>query len=268
MESSFGPVSTRSNDGTSRPVPLIPVMPDRGPINISDNLALPKFNGYSQKDARKFLAEFGSYVNFHGIGDDVQRKIAASHLHLQGPALVWFGQLSEATKTSWTAVEADCKQVYSNRSPLDPAMVMESALFNALRLSPSQPLEDFYSIILEKGRKLGKPERDLMDKFIGGLPPNLAVYVRVRGCLGFSDTLVTAQTVEAYGFRDKDFLPPSIGCGGTPYTDTACAMSVQSPASPPLESLTLEVQRLGSVVSQLLKDRTPRLPHVRESGTV
>lgn len=37
-----------------------------------------------------------------------------------------------------------------------------------------QPLEDFYSIILEKGKKLGKPERDLMNKFVDGLPQQLA----------------------------------------------------------------------------------------------
>lgn len=64
-----------------------------------------------------------------------------------------------------------------------------------------QPLEDFYSIILEKGKKLGKPERDLMNKFVDGLPQQLAFYVRAGRCTTFAETLTAAKTGEAFGYR-------------------------------------------------------------------
>lgn len=89
-----------------------------------DKPFLRKFSGYSHEDATKFLSEFISYCVFHDLNASEPRKIAAFHLHLQGLAFVW--------------------------------LIMESAMFDSLRLAPSRPLENFYSVILEKGRKLEK----------------------------------------------------------------------------------------------------------------
>ena len=65
---------------------------------------------------------------------------------------------------------------FSNTS--DPIYISESALFDKLTLGPQQPIEEFHSLVSEKGHQLGKPERDIISKFIQGLPDQLAFFVR------------------------------------------------------------------------------------------
>lgn len=52
---------------------------------------------------------------------------------------------------------------------------------NSLTLTPNQMLSDFYSIFLEKGKKLGKPERDHMNKLIEVRQVQL-VAAAIRAC--------------------------------------------------------------------------------------
>ena len=41
-----------------------------------------------------FLAEFESYLSLSAIAPDLPRAVAAIHLHLTGPAPIWFNNLS------------------------------------------------------------------------------------------------------------------------------------------------------------------------------
>lgn len=52
---------------------------------------------------------------------------------------------------------------------------------NSLTLTPNQMLSDFYNIFLEKGKKLGKPERDHMNKLIEVRQVQL-VAAAIRAC--------------------------------------------------------------------------------------
>lgn len=231
------PWSVRTPANTSTPVVS---RPNKQVINVptcGDKLSLRKFSGYSHEDAAKFMAEFNSYCVFHDLDANEARKIAAFHLHLQGPALVWFGQLSEFIRTSWRIVSSEFQRTYTSKSPLDPTLIMESAMFNSLCLSPTQPLEDFYSIILEKGRKLGKPERDLMNKFVEGLPQQLAFYVRAGRCTSFADTLTAAKTGEAFGYRQ------------TPAS--TAAIRTQSASDVSMNFIVKELSRLSTAVQHL-----------------
>ena len=47
-----------------------------------------------QEDASKFLVEFESYLTLSTIEPDSPRAVAAFHLHLTGPALIWFNNLT------------------------------------------------------------------------------------------------------------------------------------------------------------------------------
>ncbi|OWF47601.1 hypothetical protein KP79_PYT05689 [Mizuhopecten yessoensis] len=121
---------------------------------------------------------------------------------------------------------------------------MESALFDSISLLPSQLLEDFYSIILEKGRILGKPERDLINKFTSGLPPALAFHARVSRCETFSVVLTVAKTGEAFGFR-------------TPTNSISTSTPVREINTSPAYSgacLAQEVRQLSAVVEKLVLD--------------
>jgi len=144
------------------------------------------------------------------------------------------------TKLSWQVVEADFEHTYISISPMDPSLIMAAAMFDSLQLSPAQQLEDFHSVIWEKGKKLGKPERDLLNKFIDRLPPQLAFFVRAGRCSKFSDALNIAKTGEAFGYRGNTISSAnSIGV-------------VKKGDNPSLSSLTQEVQNLSSIVQQLV----------------
>ena len=221
-----------------------------------DKLSLRKFSGYSHEDASKFLDEFTSYCVFHDLNSNESRKIAAFHLHLQGPALVWFGQLHDYIRKSWHAVEGAFHRTYTSKSPLDPTLIMESAMFDSLRLAPSQPLEDFYSVILEKGRKLGKPERDLMNKFVEGLPHQLAFYVRVGRCYTFADTLTAAKTGQAFGYRQVQ--PTTAAIRTQPSSDMNFVVQELSRLSTAVQQLALPDSH-GRQLSQRM-DSAPQHP--------
>lgn len=51
-----------------------------------------------------------------------------------------------------------------------------------------------------------KPERDLMNNFVEGLPHQLAFYVRAGRCSTFTDTVTAAKTGETFGYCQ---VPPS-----------------------------------------------------------
>jgi hypothetical protein len=55
------------------------------------------FAGYPRDNGNKFLKEFESFAILYELDDDDgddSRKLAAFHLHLQGPALTWSNGLA------------------------------------------------------------------------------------------------------------------------------------------------------------------------------
>jgi len=181
------------------------------PAMSSEKVTLRKFSGYSHEDGDKFLKEFDSYTTFSGLYLDPTpaRKIAAFHIHLSGPALVWFYSLTAEAKLSWDTLECVFRQKYIIKDRLDPTIMTESTLFHKIKLLPNQLLEDYHSLILGKGNKLGKPERDMLYQFIDGLPPSLAFFVRAGMCSTLDSALSSAQAGEAAGYRTNFPFAPA-----------------------------------------------------------
>lgn len=120
------------------------------------------FYGYSSEHAAKFLSEFRSFCTLQNLIDE-KRIIAAFHLHLRGPALIWFSTLNESNKVLWTVLQEAFQNRYISRDICDPSIIAESAMFDALH--PTMAIETFHGQVLEKGSKLDKQERDLTSKF-------------------------------------------------------------------------------------------------------
>ncbi len=76
------------------------------------------------------------------------------------------------------------------------------AAFDNLRLQSHQAIEEFHSIVLEKGSRLGKTERDMTNKFLMGLPDRLAFFVRAGRVTTFREALHSAKIGEAHGYRN------------------------------------------------------------------
>lgn len=166
-------------------------------------VSLSKFNGYSYEDGKTFLTEFTSYCTFNSIFDDA-RRIAAFHLHLEGPAKIWYNSLDANIKRSWINLYQHFVNQYANLNVFDPAMIVEAEVFESLTLMPHQQIEDFHSKILEKGTKLQKSQRDMISRFVNGLPKHLAFFVRTKNLTSLNDALTSAKLGEAYGYRDEN----------------------------------------------------------------
>ncbi|MES9904352.1 MAG: hypothetical protein ABW168_16955 [Sedimenticola sp.] len=165
-------------------------------------VSIPKFCGYTHEDPARFIDTFRSYCLLSGIDRDEPRKIAAFHLHMAGPALSWFNSLLNQSKANWTALHHAFTSYYiPNDNSVDAGMLAESAAFDALYLQPRQHIEDFYSAVVDKGMKLKKPDRDIISKFVNGLPHQMAFFVRAGKAQTLRDALQAAKIAEAYGYR-------------------------------------------------------------------
>jgi hypothetical protein len=91
---------------------------------------------------------------------------------------------------------------YINFSVQHPSVVIESELFQNLRLLPGQNIEDYYSQVVEKGSILKKPDFEI--KFIQGLPDKLAFYVSICNPENSNAALTFAKAGEAYKYRDNE----------------------------------------------------------------
>lgn len=237
------------NDNTDSSPPSEEGYPGQSPFivipPISDRVPMRKFGGYTHEEGTKFLEEFESYITFNGLHFDPspQRKIAAFHMHLIGPARVWFHALDSASKSSWTELEKAFREKYTVTDSLDPALLVESASFHRLKWHPGQPLEEYHSIILEKGLKLGKPMRDMVYQFIEGLTPSLAFFVRSGMCTDLQSALLRARSGEASGY-----------CNGVPgmlNPPLVAAVSKSETQKSDIEELKSQVQALTSLVQGL-----------------
>ncbi|CAG2192330.1 unnamed protein product [Mytilus edulis] len=108
-----------------------------------------EFSGYPQENAAKFMAEFESYSTLYDLLDS-KRKIAAFHLHLKGSALTWFNNVSKTTKSDWTLLSALFKRHYMDFTGQSSTMLMTNEIFQNIRLSSGQAIEDFYCNLVGK----------------------------------------------------------------------------------------------------------------------
>ena len=195
-------VSPPKFDSPISPVSFCP--PKLQSFNMEKLGQCRKFSGYSQDNASKFLSEFQSFATLHGLDNSPERKVAAFHLHLQGPALQWFDSLESVLKSSWDNLEPCFRKKYLELGWQSSTVMLESELFQKMSLLPGQSLEDYYSSLSEKGQILKKPDHELMVRFINGLPEKLAFFVRAGNHEDSSAALAAAKMGETFGYRLHD----------------------------------------------------------------
>lgn len=133
---------------------------------------ITKFAGHSHEDPNKLLDDLDSYLILHGIKMNVtDRRCVALHLHLTGPALSWYQRLDDQVKYNWQALRNAFLQRYND---MERTYSTDIEKFHSLTLKPAQHIEDFYSIVLNLGTRLQLGVRDIMYRFIAGLPERLS----------------------------------------------------------------------------------------------
>lgn len=145
---------------TSTPQRPVVVPQTVQPVHINNNntftdKVIAKFSGYMHEDSQKFIQDFESYCVLTNMDHRTEpaKAIVAFRVHLQGPARVWFDTASD--KSTLTGVKAQFMKEYCV-SDDNTKYMSETTAFDQLTLRPGQPLEDFHSIILEKGTLLHK----------------------------------------------------------------------------------------------------------------
>lgn len=217
-----------------------------GPKSIMERLGrCSEFSGYPQENGRKFLKEFESYAILHELDRyDQKRKLAAFHLHLKGPALTWFDSLSDETRESWEDVCVLFKGKFVNFQAQGANSLMHTEIFQSLTLTPGQSVDDFYCSVLEKGQLLDKPPHELMAKFIGGLPYDMAYFVRAGNPDDIQAALTAAKMAETCGYRKHELSVNAI---------TSTKPKYQTPPTPDpyteeIRSLKAQVKSLSEIV--------------------
>ena len=142
-----------------------------------NRIPLKRFCGYPREDAERFLSNFKAYATFSNLETNDRKQAAALQLHLEGPAQSWFASLKDDITCHWDSLCAAFRQKYIS-SDNRPILLVETEHFMNLRLQPHQQIEDHYSIIKDKGRRIHNTTQDILLKFTQGLPPQLAFFVR------------------------------------------------------------------------------------------
>ena len=232
---------------------LSPVIPDQAlgtlpfisrgePVMDTGRIALRKFYGYPSEDPDQFLLDFEAYCTFSRIVNDDCRKVAAFQLHLQGPAQTWFCCLDAEERCSWESVKTSFQDKYCiENNP--PVLLVETEQFSSLHLSQSQQIEDYFSKILEKGKKISKSDQEILLKFIQGLPAQLAFFVRAGNPADVHAALTSAKMGEAFGYR--------VTPGMTGDVATVAAASRED-SSDWITKLEQTVNKLGDTIERLL----------------
>lgn len=238
------------------------------PLNFLDSenmeyngkVSLAKFSGYPTEDAERFLSNFSAYCLFNKINVQDPRTVAAFQLHLQGPALTWFTCLTDTEKADWASV----KQLYRAKYLAEnnkPMLLVETEQFLNLRLLPHQQIEDYFSKIMEKGRRVNKSQQEIVLKFIEGLPSQLAFFVRAGNPEDINAALTAAKLGEAYGYRASPTATETVPGGAIP-APVPTVSAVQPGSNNRLAQLEQKMDRLCSQFEQFTtttnRDNSPR----------
>ena len=165
-----------------------------------NSLFLQPFNGSSGL-ARKFLEDFKAYATFQNLTNE-KRKIACFKLNLTGTAKLWFESLGEFDNLRWNIIENSFINRFIRPNDKNQSdFFLEEQIFDCLKLAPNQKVEDFFTILNEKAVHLQKQDRDIMTKFINGLPSQLAFFVRASNPQTSEEALTSARSGDAFGYR-------------------------------------------------------------------
>ena len=228
----------------------------------AEKISIPKFSGLSSEDPKKFLETFQSYSLLYNPEGDDARKLAAFHLRLSGPALIWFQTISvpEDQAKTWKVVHDAFLTKYINIDN-NPVLLAEAELFQQMTLAPSQPLEEYHSLLVEKGTRLEKSARDILPKFIAGLPQQLGFFVRARGPTDHTSALTEALVGEAHGYRLMTSEPPTVS-SAMPLVPTSRTSEVPKQASDGLAALQAQMaalaQKIDNIERPTRRDRARR----------
>lgn len=235
---------------------------------------LTPFNGSTQQSPLRFLKDFHSYAALHKLDTD-KRKIAAFSLYLRGLARTWIEQLSEETTSKWSALEEAFRARFITPNAENASdFYTEQQVWESISLAPSQNIEEFFSLLHEKGELLLKSDKDIMFQFVRGLPDTIAFFVRATQPRTSQEALTAARTAQAYSYGSSFPVPrPSVSLQASSSVlhdssskpPSSVAATQESPLQRQIDNLAAQVQKLSTHSSPVVCQLCNRRGHTAKS---
>ena len=178
------------------------------------------------------------------ITDTDNRKVAGFQLHLQGPAQTWFCCLDADEKGGLESLHDafETKYCVANNPPV---LLVETEQFNSLGLLPAQQIEDYFSKIIEKGKKINKSDQAILLKFI--------LFVRAGNCFDVHTALTSTKMGEAFGYCVTSGISGYVNNSAA----TVAAAARADSSADRINSLEKTVHKLGEKIEQLMVSPRP-----------
>ncbi len=138
------------------------------------------------------------------------------------------GAQDTITKSSWSALQHAFIAEYCDIN--NPALIAEEAAFHNLQLLATQPIEEFHSLIYQKGKRLARLIVTVTFRFIEGLPHHWHSLVRAGRVTSLRDALHVSKIGEAHGYRRSGIEMASAAV--RPVTPTTIKTTIGETACP------------------------------------
>ncbi|GFO36721.1 retrotransposon gag protein [Plakobranchus ocellatus] len=220
------------------------------------NVTIPQFSGLSTSSVtpRQFLTDFEIFTALCNISGD-SKLVATFQLHLTDEARWWFDDLPSDLRSSWAKVKDAFQLRFVQRNSANTSdFIHQENLFLQVQLAPGQSINSFFYSIKEKVVTLGKLQSDLLARFVDGLPPDLALFVRAGHPSSPEIALSAARNGEAYGYRQQ-----------SPAPQPRCAAAATSRSSDDIVALRRELRQFSDQVRSLVIS-PPRPQGPQENG--
>ena len=141
---------------------------------------------------------------------------------LQGAAKVWFQNLEHHTRTN---IDKIFCAFLLRFKPLGLDWTKEAS-FQSLRQMQQESAQQFANRVLEKGTKIGKSDKDLMNQFVRGLSNECRTHTIALGPNSFAQAARTASLFESAKTYGQD--------------DSAAVLHKQETNTPPQDTRTFK----------------------------
>ena len=182
---------------------------------------LDGFSGAKDQDPEEFITNFKLAAEV--LNWSPEKLPAIFHMCLKGAARIWFLRLGkDLTKdigTIYTAFLGKYKSLGLDWS--------KEASFNSIRQLPQESVLAYTDRLIEKGAKMDKTDRELLQQFIRGLSPKARTHTIATGPENLEQACRTATLFESAKSYDVD-LP--IVQSLTPYPPPLMAQTIPNSA--------------------------------------
>ncbi|XP_070537514.1 uncharacterized protein [Ptychodera flava] len=180
--------------------------------NSDDNGIGPGiFRGREDENARRWWQRYKDYVIFKNW--PTEKQLRGISLYLTGEAERWYHGQPDDAKNDMEALGTAFLDRFGKCGPI---WLYDQMLFK-LKQQPTQTVEQYATMLKEKGEKAQKTDREILSFFINGLRPPIQAFVAGKAPADFASAYLQAKTAEVVTAipqepsKDNDELQQIIG---------------------------------------------------------